>query len=463
MQGKSNVIKLSVHQYPTIDRLALRVGLLGFHGDDCRLIDEYSQSGCHWSVFRGAKILVHSHLTCVTLLLLDALLNMGAQVYCVVSPSLVTHGPAMGDYDASTPLKLSGIPCHIGSLDSVPWTSMTWDLMLDCGGMLYQQTQSGLLHLPKKGIVELSNTLYPVSLNTSVMHLDRCEAKRLEVAEAGEGFVRAMAHAWVKDVLALDERNASSLINEASRDLHFGDVFQGRFVVFGFGRLGKSVAYGLLRAGLQPHKLLIVDKHRGVIRQARQLLPLSESVVLRSADGASDVLGSRLSDVFCAIACTGVKDALAAIPLTLFDSVAHFSNMGTHNEWHESIPAHRFLSGVKYPLNFVLATPTTPAVSALLMYTVIRLAEYALNRQHGLPSGMLPLPPFLEQEITDSWVMHRKRYGVPRQLHYLDQMDQAVSQVIRLLARSSSASHEMSKKPFSQAALLRHFGFGLHS
>jgi|GEM_PF-1759903 len=461
MQGKSNVIKLSAHQYPTIDRLALRVGLLGFHGDDCRLIDEYSQLSSHWSVFRGAKILVHSHLTSMTLLLLDALLNMGAQIYFAVSPPLVVHDHAMGDYDALSPLKRSGIPHHIGDLEHLPWTSVKWDLMLDCGGMLYQHTQSGLLMLPKKGIVELSNTLYPASLNTSVMHLDRCEAKRLEVAEAGEGFVRAMAHTWVKEVLALGDGHHSHVTDDHVRELHFGDVFQGRFVVFGFGRLGKSVAYGLLRAGLQPHKLLIVDKHRGVIRQARQLLPLSESVVLRSPEEAQDVLSGRLSDVFCAIACTGVKGALASLPLSLFESVTHFSNMGTHNEWHESIPNSRFLSGVRHPLNFILATPTSPAVSALLMYTVIRSAEYALNRQHGLPAGMLPLPPFLEQEIADSWIMHRKRYGMPRQSHYLDQMDQAVNQLIRLLTQPGS--QEVSKKPFSQAALLRHFGFGLHS
>ncbi len=430
----SNVINLSIHQYPVTNRLALRSGLLAFNGDDYRLVDDYTRLLGFDSKFQRAKVLVNFHLTSMTLLLLDALLALGAQVYFTSMNPLVVHDVSMGEYDALTPLQNSGIPHAIGDASLASWHSLSWDVMIDSGGCLYQLVASGQLRSPSKGIIDFAKTPYPEVIALPVIDVDGADITARATEEAGKSFIRALAHVWVQEKIV--ESNSKQKRSLFAR-MAFRDVFKKRFVIVGLGRLGRHVARALLQAGLLPHNLVMVDKHRGMLQQARQLFPLSDSVLLYQGDNPVEILEERLNGAFCVIACTGTTHAMASWPESLFDNVNYLCNMGADHEWHPSMPASRFLGGVTHPLNFILATPISPAMFSLMTYTLLRSSEYALDRRMPLPAGVLPLPPLLEKQIAHSWLTHRSQYALSYRADYLAGIDQAVEDLMATLSQSS--------------------------
>ena len=192
-------------------------------------------------------------------------------------------------------------------------------LILDCGGVYAElEPRLGFVELTRSGAYRFEHCDRPVIL------VDDSRIKTIETClGTGDGFLRAMAQ------------------------LGYGRMSGRRVVIFGYGKVGRGVAYYAQRAGAL---VTAVDDPERV--QTPPAIPLIDR------RNTAAVL-SAVRDAWCVVSVTGIAGALAdpELAATLNAGTQLIANMGVEDEFGPLVPASRVLCA-KRPLNFVLAEPT---------------------------------------------------------------------------------------------------------
>jgi len=244
----------------------------------------------------GLRVLCGTPLFLNTLAQFAALLAGGTELVAVYSDEL--------GYDPAIPGLLAGIglkTCH-GAEEAA--ASGPFDAVLDCSALNRGvPARLGYCELTRSG-VHVYESDPP---DKPVFAADSGRIKAIEtVLGTGDGCLRGLRH------IGVDPAGKTALL-------------------FGHGRVGRSIEYALTHAGAT---VRIVDPAQGK--------PFTPALL----DGADLV-----------ISATGIRDALAPFAPLLLESGALLVNMGADDEFGPGIPPDRAINR-KLPVNFMLSEPT---------------------------------------------------------------------------------------------------------
>lgn len=242
-----------------------------------------------------------------------------------------------------------------------------YDFYLDCSGELAKAPP------PRKGIIELTQTgsqIYRSQVNSvPVLSVDDSRLKGLETFfGTGDGFRRAF----------------TQLTGETLCSHHF--------FVFGYGRVGRGVAYPILQSG---SPVTIVDCEPAAVERAK-------------SDGCDAYLLSErsaweeaLEEASAVVTTTGVISAMTK----LFSDVSMFrgkilSNMGAEDEYGELFVNMDVLND-RLPINFALRHPTAMRYFDPIIYAHNRGIEWIGDRE--LIPGYHPLPADISGSVLQEW------------------------------------------------------------
>ena len=312
--------------------------------------EEYPALGsqlAEWRAVRplaGVRILDGTPLFANTLLKYVPLLAAGAEL------TAATHDAIPCDPAMIPLLERWGIP-HVHNA-----RSGDYDCILDCGGVhAGLEPRSGFAELTRSGYYHYRKARKPVIL------VDDSRIKAIETClGTGEGFLRGM------------------------KQLGYTD-FKGRSVViFGFGKVGRGVAFYARREGAV---ITAVDEPGTAVPAGVTLVSRHDREAVRAA----------VRSAWCVVTVTGIANAMqgnGAAEESLHGSQL-VAAMGVETEWGESLPPERILTR-NVPLHFLLAEPTrlryidpTMALSNAAAAELIR---------GGLPAGIQKIAPEIEQK-----------------------------------------------------------------
>jgi adenosylhomocysteinase len=327
------------------------------------------QLNAEWRLSRplaGKRILHNVAITRETMIKLEPLFLAGADV-------TVTHLRLPGLKPKQDCVELlNQIGAHV-ELDHQK-ISGEFDIALDCCGQIPAMQNVTI----SKGYVELTQSGTPVysalESNLPIYSLDLSRLKCLEAMfGTGEACVRALKQFLTSDL-------------------------EGRkFVLFGFGKVGRGIARYLSREGCE---LTIVDINEAHLQMAAAngfsvLSSKSNSALLDAINGACAVITATGQENL-------IEDLFAP---TQIGRQVHLINMGADDEYGEQYAASRIL-GEKAPLNFLLDAPTTMYFIDPIFAAHNRCCDYILE---GTARGFLPIPEALDLPIVREW---SRRYDV---------------------------------------------------
>ena len=290
----------------------------------------------------GVRILDGTPLFANTLLKYAALLAAGAEL------TAATHDAIPRDPAMIPLLERWGIP-HVHNA-----RSGDFDCILDCGGVHARLSpRFGFVELTRSGYYHYCGAAKPVIL------VDDSRIKAIETClGTGEGFLRAM------------------------KQLGYTDFKNRRVLIFGFGKVGRGIAFYARREGAV---VSAVDEPGAAV-------PAGVTLISRyDRDAVLDAVRSA----WCVVTATGISNAMqgngAAEELLHGNQLV--AAMGVENEWGDSLPPERILNR-NVPLNFLLTEPTrlryidpTMALSNAAALELVR---------GGLSAGLQKIAPEVE-------------------------------------------------------------------
>ncbi|MCR5380641.1 MAG: hypothetical protein K6G44_06630 [Lentisphaeria bacterium] len=248
-----------------------------------------------------------------------------------------------------------------------------YDVIMDCGG-----AHAGLS--PRLGVVELTRSGY-YHYETSKLPVILVDDSRVKTIETclgtGDGFMRGM------------------------EKLGYNDWKGKNVVIFGYGKVGRGVAY------------YCHEKGAVVTAIDRAEVPVVEYVTLIDKNDCK-AIQTAVQEAWCVVTATGVRHALcgngAAEILRGGDQLV--VAIGIEDEWGDELPMERRLCGGQ-PVNFLLDEPTQlryiDATMALSNAAVLEL-------KNGLiPAGVHRIPPSVEayywQAVEDGGLISNELKG----------------------------------------------------
>jgi adenosylhomocysteinase len=255
---------------------------------------------------------------------------------------------------------------------SVAEAAQAADLFLDVNAVL------GRVH-PPRAAAEVTRTgiLHYQTIDCPVISADDCRAKRIEgFFGTGDGFLRA----W--------------------RQLRPDDPPEGKRVVqFGYGKIGRGVAFRCRAAGLE---VTVAD----ISEVGRQRAAAEGFPVLDAAPKAE--LQSTLKTADIIISVTGIPGVIGQTlpPEWLRAGEAVLVNLGAEDEYGAQFGESEILGGKQVPLNFHLAQPTLNRyVDAPLAAHALALEAWA-RQPEAYPSGIHSLPEAMDRWLVTDWRRH---------------------------------------------------------
>ncbi|MBP5671695.1 MAG: hypothetical protein J6X49_04850 [Victivallales bacterium] len=334
------------HHYDVVEYPALR-----------RQIDD-------WRVqkpLQGMKLLDGTPLFTNTLVKFLPLLAGGAELTVAVSEAI--------PYDASLPPLLAewGVPVVKNA------TAGDYDVIMDCGGAHVRLA-------PRLGVVELTRSGYYhyESSKLPVILVDDSRVKMIETClGTGDGFMRGM------------------------EKLGYDDWKGRKIVIFGYGKVGRGVAYYCHEKGAN---VTAVDRMEAVVPEYITLVDKNDRDAIRTAVG----------EAWCVVTATGIHEALRGNGAAeiLCEGNQLVAAIGIEDEWGDELPMERRLCGGK-PVNFLLDEPTRlryiDATMALSNAAVIEL------KNGRIPSGVHRIPSNVEayywQAVEDGGLISNELKG----------------------------------------------------
>ena len=294
---------------------------------------------------RGIRILDGTPLFANTLLKYVPLLAAGAELTAATHDA-IPYDPAM------LPLLEQWGLRHVHND-----RSGEYDCILDCGGV-------HACLAPKYGFGELTRSGYYHYQQCSqpVILVDDSRIKAIETClGTGDGFLRGM------------------------KQLGYTDLRSRRIVVFGYGKVGRGIAFYANREGAE---VLVVDNPGTQVQPGIELISrYDREAVLETVRNA-----------WCVVTATGIRHAMcgngAAEEILRGDQLV--AAMGVEDEWGNELPPERILNR-NVPLNFMLKEPTRLRYIDPTMALLNAAAAELLKG--GLPSGIQKIAPEVENHL----------------------------------------------------------------
>lgn len=377
-----------------------------------------------WAVtkpFAGKKILMNTHLTLITLTMIHALWIAGAEIEITSTQSLVVHGPEKGKFDSVTPLEEAGIRYYQDG--NIPENRRVnyYDVTFDYGAELV-----GLV-IPKQGSVELTRTDYNLykKISYPILDVDSSKTKKVETHfGTGDGLVRALIHYVENYVYCIKQRlqqietalttdiqpiERTALVRETQMlKLGLSSIMpsalftQNKFVIFGYGKVGRGIAAALAGAGVNKNNVVIIDTAEAPIFHA--IKDEFTNAIYLDKQHDPDVMNkiqSALANAFCAISATGIANVISdTFPKDFFNKVVIKINMGTYDEFGRSFSEYEILFNKK-PVNFILPYPTAVVYLDPVFKILLKSGELLLTTE--LTPGVHPIPEQLDTEVRLEW------------------------------------------------------------
>jgi len=306
--------------------------------------------------FRGLAVSHNVPLTLSTLLKLSPFIENGVSLF-VTTPDNLGYDSVALSY-----LQEQGILFDL-------------DKKKICHGDLFLDCSANLLGLGKPSMVaELTQTgvkkYQEASPTIPVVSIDDSYVKRLEdYFGTGDGFLRAY-----------QEKISHSIRGK-------------RFLIWGYGKVGKGIARSLLAEGAE---CLVVDLLAKNIEFAEKkgaigILP-SDEAALRQAVAHTD----------CLITASGVRSVISNhfLAEVIRDSSLTLVNMGAEDEFGPKFSQDRVLNR-KIAFNFILREPTRMKYLDPVFYAHNRSAQLFL--QGKLKEGVAVFPKEIDLEIVKEW------------------------------------------------------------
>ena len=263
--------------------------------------------------FSGKSLLDCTPVFANTLLKYVPLLAGGADLAVSVSER-IPHDP-----EVVRVLGEIGIPVLRDSADP----TRQFDVILDCDGSRADlKPRAGVCELTRSGIYHYASSRVPVVL------VDDSRIKEIETTlGTGDGFMRAMAK--------------------------FGHAdWPGRkVVIFGFGKVGRGVAYRCVKEGAA---VTVVDRTDAEIPFGR--LPSATVVDCRDLEAVR----AAVAACDCLVTATGVKGAMRGYglgPVLRERAEIVVAAIGIEDEWQDELDRGRIVNGGE-AVNFALDEPT---------------------------------------------------------------------------------------------------------
>ena len=254
----------------------------------------------------GVRILDATPLFANTLLKYVPLLAAGAELTAATHDG-IPYDPAMLPL-----LNQWGLP-HVHNAGDG-----SYDCILDCGGVHAElNPKLGFGELTRSGFYHFSRTASPVIL------VDDSRIKTIETClGTGDGFLRGM------------------------KQLGYNDFQNRKVLIFGFGKVGRGIAYYAAREGAE----VIVADRPGV--------PVPEYVKKISCEDRTAVR-EAVRNAWCVVTATGIRGAMCGNGAAEELLAGHqlVAAMGIEDEWCGTLPPERILNQGS-PLNFLLTEPT---------------------------------------------------------------------------------------------------------
>lgn len=306
---------------------------------------------------KGLRVLNHIPLVQNTLLKVACLVAAGADV--VVS----NHDFIKPDPYALMLLEKENIE-YVKELSVLKNT--TFDIYLDCCAVAYQT-----LNAPRIGAVELTasgDALFrQMQISTPIISIDRSFTKQLETIF---GLAKSV------------ELAMPALLQQ--------DLTDSRWLVFGFGKIGRGIAYLCEK---NKYDVTIVDmsalaRHEAMQRNIAALDVMDVSAV-QAAIQAADVI----------VTATGGEDVLRDYPSEWFRGKI-LANMGAFDEFGPRFEESEVLFA-KRPINFSLPDPTPIEYidAAMYAHNQVALDLLKLPRDAGVHDMQLEF----DRSVIDRW------------------------------------------------------------
>jgi adenosylhomocysteinase len=263
----------------------------------------------------GVKVLHHIPVVTNTLLKIACLIEAGAQVTVTNPDSFCTAQP-----QAIAALAKEQI-LFVPRLDEL--RNESFDLYFDCGAQLHQALGS-----PNIGAIELTGSgdqLYrSYKLNKPVISIDRTYTKQLET------------------VFGCAESS-----HEALRKLTKIKPEEKKWLIFGFGKIGRGLAYFCVKNSAE---VAVADTNP--IQRT-----LAQNLGLRAVDPNDlNEMHHAIHNAELIITATGTKAAMSKYPIDWFKDKI-LANLGIDDEFGPQFNTDTVLNDKK-PINFILDDPT---------------------------------------------------------------------------------------------------------
>ena len=350
---------------------------------------------------KGKIILVNVHLTRITLALITALLESGAWVEVTVSPELVIHQNAL------QPLLAAQIPFYSTIPDKKKQNY--YDIVYDCcAGMNEIIPNNGMVKLTKTDPALYKNMTFPV------ITVDSSKTKEIETGlGTGDGFVRVIHHLVRQSIAALllnwknlvDTRmtHPSWYLTTLLSLINVDQLFlRNKFMIFGFGKVGKGIASALESAGVPKKNIFMVDISSEAYLDA---MKQGYSGLLLDTHHPETIqrIKKILPEIWAVVTATGIEGAISRHFLQSdFDRVALLVNMSTGDDFGSRFTQERILNGKK-PANFMLDFPTMVMYLDATFTLFLKAGEELLTNP-SIKNGLNTIAPEIDQTVLADWM-----------------------------------------------------------
>lgn len=314
--------------------------------------------------YKGITILNNTPMDFVTIVKALVLTKSGADVTLTISDDLPR------DEKAIQYLKEN----NINYLMPHELKGRKFDIVLDCNAGM-----QGIV-TATKGIAELTGSgKYKYNhVKVPVVNVDDSETKKLETFYGtADGFIRGFLQET-----RLDEK----------------DIMDKIFIVYGYGKVGKGIVYGL---NLLNAKVIIVDVDEDILENANKDTQIQMAINGNNAEAVK----KAFKEAFCIVTTTGREGVVSKyFNRSDISKSTYLVNMGVEDEFGDKFLSEDVLYSKK-PINFVLKRPTLSKFLDPIFYAHNKVVDILLDDQYSLElkNGLNPFPHNLDMRILEDW------------------------------------------------------------
>jgi|SRR3989339_1918339 len=342
--------------------------------------------------FKNRKVLLNCHLTLVTLIMLDLLQLAGAEISAIGTSELTIHD------DIVDVIKKSGITYLMEETLLEKQKNKYFDILFDCG--------AGLLNIiyPKYGTAELTHCYGKSYANASypIINVDDTFIKEIETHYGtGDGFVRAFKH-LIEGTIKFVNVHGTYNVLTIKNDPFYRNK---KFILFGFGKVGSGIIWGLKRAGVTNENIYIVDLSPVACKKAEEMnIPY---IQLTHDKATLEKIKQETKDAYCIITATGIENAVSNyFGPEDFSENLYLANMGTPDEFGDKFSESRVMNRKK-AVNFAIQYPTKVKYLDPIFQSLLISGELLITEK--LLPGLNRFPIDIDKSILEKWQFHHQK------------------------------------------------------